>query len=58
VNSLDVPVLSYIWPDDGSIEPKHVAECLILITNIQGVIKKFRDWVSENYTLLPMSKNI
>jgi len=22
----------YIWPDDGSFEPKHVAEFLILIT--------------------------
>ena len=28
--------VSFIWPDDGSIEPKHVAEFLILITNIQG----------------------
>jgi len=27
-------------------------------TNIPGVIKKFRDWVIENYNLLPMSKNI
>ena len=26
--------VSCIWPDDGSIEPKHVAEFLILITNI------------------------
>ena len=25
---------------------------------IQGVIKKFRDSVIENYNLLPMSKNI
>jgi hypothetical protein len=26
--------MSCIWPDDGSIEPKHVAEFLIFITNI------------------------
>ena len=26
--------VSCIWPDDGSTEPKHVAEFLILITNI------------------------
>ena len=30
--------VSCIWPDDGSIEPKHVAEFLILITNICYVI--------------------
>ena len=30
--------VSFIWPDDGSIEPKHVAEFLILITNICCVI--------------------
>jgi len=29
---LSVPVLCFIiWPDDGSFEPKHVAEFLILI---------------------------
>jgi len=25
---------------------------------VQGVIKTFRDWVIENYNLLPMSRNI
>jgi len=30
--------VSCIWPDDGSIELKHVAEFLILITNICCVI--------------------
>jgi len=39
----------------------HVLEFHILWTvhhDIQGVIKKFRDWVIENYNLLPVSKNI
>ena len=31
--------VSCIWPDDGSIEPKHVAEFLISITNIRCVIE-------------------
>ena len=30
--------VSCIWPDDGPIEPKHVAEFLILITNIYVVL--------------------
>jgi len=30
--------VSCIWPDDGSIEPKHVAELSKLITNICCVI--------------------
>jgi hypothetical protein len=30
--------VSYIWPDDGLVEPKYVAEFLILITNICCVI--------------------
>jgi len=28
----------YIWPDDGSEQPKHIAKFLILITNICCVI--------------------
>jgi len=32
--------VSFIWPADGSIEPKHVAEFLILITNICYVIDR------------------
>jgi len=33
VHSLNVPGLCFhIWPDDGSFEPTHVAEFLILIT--------------------------
>jgi len=27
-----------IWPDDDSTEPKHVAEFLMLITNIRSFI--------------------
>jgi hypothetical protein len=35
----NVPVLCFcIWSDDGSIETKHVAEFLILITDICCVI--------------------
>jgi len=30
--------VSCTWPDDGSIEPKHVAEILTLITNVCCVI--------------------
>jgi hypothetical protein len=38
-HSLNVPVLWFcIWSDDGSIKPKHVAEFLILITNIGCII--------------------
>jgi hypothetical protein len=33
--------VSYIWPGDSSVEPKHVTEFLILITNTGCVI----DWI-------------
>jgi hypothetical protein len=39
VHSVNVPVLCFhIWPDDGSFEPKHVAEFLILITIYNAVL--------------------
>ena len=35
VHSRNIPVLCFVFgPDDGFDEPKHVAEFLILITNI------------------------
>jgi hypothetical protein len=33
-----IGTVSCVWPDDGAIEPKHVAKFLILITDICCVI--------------------
>jgi hypothetical protein len=45
---VNVPVPCFcIWPDDGSNEPKHVTEFLILITDTKGKKGKavpLQDW--------------
>ena len=44
MHSLNVPLLCFhIWPDDGSLQPKHVAEFLTLITIYKIIHKFFRD---------------